>query len=210
MISLPDEEARQAGKAVDGLSVVIEQGTVLGVPVLRRLLDNSGVIQCDAHDDLSDFAAETGTMDETATWPLKIRFDSILHDEPEAALPVAYGSDEDDWAGQTEDLGTVERMSQPSGETVMHTGAFTPGDARLGWLMNGASASQQDGIDIAAAAKAHLAKTALRDFSPAEQQQIIEEGADEHLGSRNDDRLDIDGTFYAAMSPASDNDDSLW
>lgn len=135
---------------------------------------------------------------------------AILHDEPEAALPVAYGSDEDDWAGQTEDLDTTERIPQSSGETVMHTGKFTPGDERLGWLMQGAGSAQQDTQDIAAAAKAHLAKTALRDFSPAEQQQIIEEGAEEHLGSRNDDRLNIDGTFYAAMSPTSDNDDSLW
>lgn len=136
---------------------------------------------------------------------------AILHEEPEAALPVAYGSDDDDWAGQTNDLDTTERMQQSSGETVMHTGKFTPGDQRLGWLMNGAGSAQQDTQDIAAAAKAHLAKTALKDFSPAEQQQIIEEGAEEHLGSRNDDRLDIDGTFYASMTTAPDHDDdSLW
>ncbi len=136
---------------------------------------------------------------------------AILHDEPEAALPVTYGSDEDDWAGQTDDLDTTEMMRQSPGETVMHTGQFAPGDARLGWLMNGASSTDQDSSDIAKAAQAFLSKTALKDFSAAEQKRLIDEGEGEQLGARNDDRLDIEGTFYAAMTHSdNDNNDSLW
>lgn len=159
--------------------------------------------------------------------------EAILHDEPEPALPETYGSDEadSDWSAHTEDLDTTEVYSEPPGETVMHwgnqtrteagtwapgvstTATFTAGDDRLSWLMSGApspAAAQAGDFDVAAGARAHLAKTALKDFSPAEQKQIIDEGADEHLGARNDDRLNIEGTFYASMMAGPDDQDDLF
>lgn len=57
-------------------------------------------------------------------------------------------------------------------------------------------------MNIADAAKAHLAKTALKDFTPAEQAQIIEEGSAEGVVARNLDDLDLADTHYAALEEA--------
>ena len=111
--------------------------------------------------------------------------EAILHDEPEPALPATYGSDEDD-------------PGRP----------FVPGDARLSHLAPNAS----DGAgneDIASAAAAFLQKQAVKVFSPAEQQLIIDEGAKEHLGASNTDRLDLTGTFYE-LSTSGDDPIGFW
>jgi hypothetical protein len=71
---------------------------------------------------------------------------------------------------------------------------FVPGDARLAWLMEGSSDS--DSGDIAAAASQVLSKLALKDFSIEEQNELIHEGAEDHRGARNDDRLSVEGTHY--------------
>ena len=44
--------------------------------------------------------------------------------------------------------------------------------------------------------KAALAKMALKTFSIEEQQELIHEGAEDHRGARNTDRLSIAGTHY--------------
>lgn len=54
-----------------------------------------------------------------------------------------------------------------------------------------------DGSDLAQAARAHLAKTALKDFSAAERRALISEG--EGVRAANSDRLDLTGTHYAEL-----------
>lgn len=58
-----------------------------------------------------------------------------------------------------------------------------------------------DTDDIAAAARAHLSKSALADFSPAEQRELINEGT-EDARARNFGDLKIDGTHYALLEEA--------
>jgi hypothetical protein len=111
--------------------------------------------------------------------------EAILHDEPAPALPAAYGSEDDD-------------PDRP----------FVPGDSRLSHLAPNAS----DGAgneDIASAAAAFLQKKAVKVFSPAEQQMIIDEGSKEHLGASNTDRLDLTGTFYE-LSTSGDDPIGFW
>jgi 8-oxo-dGTP pyrophosphatase MutT (NUDIX family) len=99
---------------------------------------------------------------------------AILHDEPQPALPEALGSD----------------------------APFVPGDPRLSHLAP--AGGEGDGNeDIAAAAQAIL-KSALKTFSPAEQQRIIDEGAHMSLGASNTDRLDLAGTFYETLEHEDD------
>lgn len=62
-----------------------------------------------------------------------------------------------------------------------------------------------DASEIAQAARAALSKMALKDYSPAEQAEIINEGAD--VRAANLDRLDIADTHYASMS---EEDDDTW
>lgn len=93
---------------------------------------------------------------------------------------------------------------------------FVAGDPRLSWLMRDGGKGGPEEKDIAAAAKAYLAKTALKDFTPAERAQIIDEGLD--VQAANLDRLDIAGTHYVALEQTlaaqdkndSDNDGMMW
>lgn len=76
-------------------------------------------------------------------------------------------------------------------------------------LMTKGGPQAADGMDIAAAANAYLAKTAMADFSPAQQQELINEG--EHVRAANLDRLSIEGTHYEALEAAlGDDDDEGW
>ena len=101
-----------------------------------------------------------------------IQNQSMLHDpdEPEPALPSTDGS-----AEEVEDLFSPDAIAQR--------------EAALGG----------DDSDIAAAANAYLAKTAVKVFSPKEQMDLIEEGAVEGVTAANLDRLDIEGTHYEAL-----------
>ena len=62
-----------------------------------------------------------------------------------------------------------------------------------------AAALGGDDSDIAAAANAYLAKTAVKVFSPKEQLDLIEEGAVDGVTASNLDRLDIEGTHYQQL-----------
>ena len=113
--------------------------------------------------------------------------EAVLHDEPAPALPSTEAEDEDD------------------GDVA----APAPGDPRLAWLMKGDSRPSSTGRagapsdgDIAAAAKEALAKMALKDFTPAERAEIIDEG----IGVRasNFDSLDIRGTHYEGLDDDED------
>lgn len=81
-------------------------------------------------------------------------------------------------------------------------------------LQGGTSGPQDDGGDIAQAAKAFLQKQAMADFSPAQQQELINEGSD--VQAANLDRLQIEGTHYEALEAAlskgaaNGDDDDEW
>lgn len=79
--------------------------------------------------------------------------------------------------------------------------------AAAGALMSsGAAAPSNDGMNIAAAAQAHLRKSALRDFSWQEQQDLINEGARDRTRARNMNDLRIEGTHYEQLDQQRDPD----
>lgn len=124
--------------------------------------------------------------------------EATLHMEPEGALPFTDGDGPD--------LSDDESLTPP--HTASVEGIVAAFQATAGHLAPGGSSGpargRGDGLDVAAAAKAHLAKTALKDYSPAEQQMIINEGAG--VRAANLDRLDIADTHYATLS----NEDEIW
>lgn len=138
---------------------------------------------------------------------------AALHDEPEPALPYTEAEDDAQSDNPVPDVAQDYAETQPSEVTSLPSQvapaadmvmtAALPSEASRAWLMQGSPA--KDTGDIAAAAKAFLAKTALKDFSPAEQQQIIEEGVGVQAG--NLDRLQLEGTHYQALASQEDDDD---
>jgi hypothetical protein len=101
--------------------------------------------------------------------------EGILHEEPEAALPSVDGSVE-------------EVNDDPLSESAIK--------ARMA-LLGG-----PEELDIVAAAEAHLAKTAVKTFTPMEQMELIEEGAVEGVTASNLDLLQIEGTHYEILARA--------
>jgi 8-oxo-dGTP pyrophosphatase MutT (NUDIX family) len=163
-------------------------------------------------------------------------FDGALHEQPEPALPVAYGENESgdhlppyhpeitpddldpipDNPPQSADL----VPDQNSGISLLQGGSTTPNSyhasanpvddlAAIVAAFQTTAAAQdlmtpaesEDDQDIAKAASAHLAKTALKDFDFAEQQEIINEGNDGRR-ARNLGDLQIQGTHYALIDEA--------
>lgn len=116
--------------------------------------------------------------------------EATLHLEPEGALPFTDGDGPD--------------LTDDESLTPEHTASVGDLQRMLGHLAPGAGGPASS--DIAAAAKAHLAKTAVKDYSPAEQAAIINEGA--HVRAANLDRLDIADTHYAHA--IDDEDDPTW
>jgi hypothetical protein len=159
---------------------------------------------------------------------------AILHDEPEPALPVAYGEEEDEQKRQAivlEDKSPEEReeirqqkpvtkdpdnVEQPEANppvySVLQGGQPTvpgwdpPGGADLGGATRLAQISEQN-ADLAAVMQQRLA---LAHFSPEEQQELIREGEDDGLGARNQDRLNIEGTHYQAVEIAALDDSDIF
>lgn len=125
-----------------------------------------------------DMVADDGfSRPEVADVDTELVSEAILEDEPEPVLEGdgnAYGADD------------PEDDDRP----------FVPGDDRLAHLSG--SGDDGDNEDIALAAQAFLAKSALKVFSPAEQQALIDEGLG-GLAARNDDVLNIEGTFYESQ-----------
>jgi 8-oxo-dGTP pyrophosphatase MutT (NUDIX family) len=161
-------------------------------------------------------------------------FDAALHDEPEPALPVAYG-DEDATMRPAEmtqaDLDPVPDNPPPAADLVpdqdanihlLDGGSSLPnsyhasieGDrvaaivaafqkSAIGQqLVAEASGGGGSDEDIAAAARAHLEKTAARQFNFAEQQELISEGAADGRQARNLGSLQIKGTHYELLDAA--------
>ena len=113
--------------------------------------------------------------------------EAILLDEPEPALPSTEGGEEEEAQG-------------------------LPMEASRSWLMDRPSGAGGD-VDIAAGAREFLQKSAVKDFTFAEQQELINEG--ENVRTSNFDSLDLAGTHYlgleAALLEAEERDENvLW
>lgn len=153
--------------------------------------------------------------------PLNYGARADLHEEPEGALPSTDGDlePEDESFVSTGSVDDIVRQFQAT------AAAGSLGGGSGGGGVNSIEGQRKENSDIAAAAKAFLetgqmpgAETttlqtvALKDFSPAEQKQIIDEGA--NVRAANFDRLDIRGTHYepleAALAAAEGNDDEEW
>lgn len=120
--------------------------------------------------------------------------EATLHMEPEGALPFTDGD-------SGVDLSDDEALT-PSHTASQSVEAL---QAMLGHLSPSGGGSAAPAGDIAQAARAHLAKVAVKDYSPAEQAAIINEGA--HVQAANLNRLDIADTHYAHIP---DDEDEPW
>jgi GNAT superfamily N-acetyltransferase len=120
--------------------------------------------------------------------------EATLHMEPEGALPFTDGD-------SGVDLSDDEALT-PSHTASQSVEAL---QAMLGHLSPSGGGSAAPEGDIAQAARAHLAKVAVKDYSPAEQAAIINEGA--HVQAANLNRLDIADTHYAHIP---DDEDEPW
>ncbi len=141
-------------------------------------------------------------VDDNAANPLNYGARAELHEEPEGALPSTDGDLED-----AEGVASIVAQFQA-----------TAGAQGLQSGSSGPAAPSNDGLDIAAAARQFLETGdkpamqtfALKAFTPAEQQRIINEG--ENVRAANLDRLDIAGTHYEPLEAAlaSADDDEEW
>lgn len=130
---------------------------------------------------------------------------AILEDEPAPALPQTEGDPNDPLSpgrmavppgpNSDGDVTDDEALAQYTGSIEDTVAAF---QATAKHLEGGGRS--QDSSDIAQAAQQALAKMALKEFTPAEQQALISEGAD--VRAANLDRLDIAGTHYEAVLAA--------
>lgn len=148
-----------------------------------------------------------------ASLDVEAEAEAILHDEPQPALPEALGAydtmDPDLFGGQIEPGSSVSPRSTPADPFEQEpTPVYDPVgiqnlggvDPRVAWLLDEAPQGGGDD-DIALAAQAALAKMALKTFSIEEQHELIHEGAEDHRGARNTDRLSIAGTHYEYDAP---------
>lgn len=115
------------------------------------------------------------SIDDVRAYLAALDSESTLHEEPEGALPSTDG--------------TLEEVDDP-----MSPAAILARQAALG---------SDDALDIAAAAEAFLAKTAVRTFTPKEQAELIDEGSDGRVAS-NLDQLQIQGTHYEGLGHGGD------
>lgn len=125
------------------------------------------------------------------------RYTATLHEEPEPALPTTDGADE------------VDPVA--SNALVPPPGSYDP---RAEDDRKRAGVEQYDG-EIAAMARRVVREgvTALRDFTPSEQAELINEGLGVEAG--NLDALDLTGTQYQALEASratetATDDDELW
>jgi 8-oxo-dGTP pyrophosphatase MutT (NUDIX family) len=120
-------------------------------------------------------------------------------DHPELGISAGTGSDLNPVQGSASSV-------KSAGDSVADIVARFQATAGAKALQGGTP--KEDQMDIASAARAHLAqavgagqqKTALKTFSPAEQNALIAEGAD--VTARNLPDLQIDGTHYSALEAA--------
>lgn len=157
---------------------------------------------------------ESIASSKEASLDVEAEAEAVLHDEPQPALPEALGTidtmDPDRFGVSAPELNSLSPRNEPDDpyevspdEAYDSAGIQNFGgvDPRVAWLLNEAPQGGDD--DIAMAAQAALSKMALKTFSIEEQQELIHEGADDHRGARNTDRLSIAGTHYEYDSEPS-------
>lgn len=161
-----------------------------------------------------------------------LSYDSVLHDEPEPALPTTYG-DERPAEMNPEDLDPIPDnppsanvvpdndgdISLLQGAQVVPEFRSTGARAETEAVADIVAAFQRTAAgqalliepdaddDIAAAARAALVKEGLHQFDHAEQQELITEGASDGRRARNLDQLRIEGTHYELLQAALDRDE---
>jgi 8-oxo-dGTP pyrophosphatase MutT (NUDIX family) len=150
-----------------------------------------------------------------------IGYYGMLHEQPEPALPSTDGGDPDGYQ-PPETYGAipdVEESLSPNQFTGAATDIVAAFQATAGAksIMASTPASTPGGgdvsFDFAAAARQYLAqdkglqKSALKDFSFPEQQELINEGKAAGVRARNFSNLQIEGTHYEALGHALGLDD---
>lgn len=137
----------------------------------------------------------------------------MLHDEPEPALPSTDGAVEDEVPETHSSIADTESSALPNQFTgsVQDVVAQFQMTAGAQGIMASAPATQGGdsmSFDYTAAARQYLAqdkglqKSALKDFSFPEQQELINEGKREDVRARNFGNLQIEGTHYEALNRA--------
>lgn len=154
--------------------------------------------------------------------------EATLHEEPEGALPstdgeehtaaiVDLGSDADLTGGGG--IGSIEGMPgdalnpdymsmQTQGSADDVVAQFQRSAAGTSLMAGSGNRPESAGMDIAGAAKAHLAKVAASQFTAGERDALINESPG--VQASNTDRLDIKGTHYAELEKQGEDDDLLW
>jgi len=130
---------------------------------------------------------------------------ATLHMQPEGALPFTDGDGPD--------LTDDESLTPPRAASLAVSDVVAQFQATAGYLAPGGSpqavtaplSGRGDASEIAQAARAALAKVAVKDYTPAEQAAIINEG--HNVRASNLDRLDIGDTHYAHLN---DEDEISW
>lgn len=167
----------------------------------------------DLTEDGKAWSATVSALQDDVAWLQANGGIAVLNDEPEPALPATEASPAEDMAAtdsvslpadEVNPLDNVDGLTLQSGKA----GPLGPGGEALSWLMKGSSSGSGD---IAAAAQQFLAKTALKDFNPVEQAEIIAEG-ESGVRAANLDLLQIEGTHYQALDETAVDDDAsfLW
>lgn len=130
--------------------------------------------------------------------------EATLNMEPEGALPFTDG---DSGVDLSDDESLTPSHTAAVGLEALQAmlGHLNPAGAAPEVTAADATAYVPEG-DIAAAARQHLAKVAVKDYSPSEQAAIINEG--KGVRAANLDRLDIKDTHYAHLD--EEDGDGSW
>jgi hypothetical protein len=177
------------------------------------------------HDELKDDLGDD--LEKEAFWPMVLRAapaiingiseladhkdedkegaEATLHMEPQGALPFTDGdgpdlTDDESLTPPRAASLTVQDIVEQFQQRAAHLNPGRASGAPLAPLTGTGAASE-----IAGAARAALAKMAVKDYSPAEQAAIINEGG--NVRAANLDRLDIGDTHYATLN---DEDEISW
>lgn len=121
---------------------------------------------------------------------------AVLDEEPEGALPSTDGDAGADGAQSDQDYYPTDEQDN----THLYGGEGAA-PSTIAWLdpsISNEEVKGNDDMDIAAAARNYLmTSTAVKSFTYAEQQEIINEG--EGVTAANLDRLSLEGTHYEAL-----------
>jgi GNAT superfamily N-acetyltransferase len=122
-----------------------------------------------------------------------------LHVQPEGALPYTDGDGPD----LTDDESLTPSRTASLGSSILEQFQATASHLAPG---GSTRPSGRGGVaaEIAAQARETLSKIALKDYSPAEQAAIINEGV--NVRASNLDRLDVTGTHYESQ----EDEDGIW